>query len=332
MNLDDAKSALSHIDADDRDLWVKMCFAIKSEFGDAGFSVWDEWSRTSTRYKRQSAVSTWKQAKAGGRIGIGSLIFTARQCGWRGKTRVVSAAERKERHEKILRERQQEDRKSEWRRKKAAQNTDRLIQASRQEKHPYLKSKGFPDAIGLVVDKSLAAKVINPVEPPELNSDPLVIPLRDAKTNDISTCQLVFADGEKKFLPGGKFGGCVHAIGPRWGRDVWFCEGYATGMSVMAALREIHLSSVRVMCCFSAYNLIEVARGKRGRVIADHDKQSKTTGKRAGHEAAVAIGLPAWMPPHERTDANDYHLQFGLSALTKELREFYLRSKSKCRA
>ena len=45
-------AALQFIPADERSVWVNMAMAIKSEFGDAGFAIWDDWSQTAhTQYQ-----------------------------------------------------------------------------------------------------------------------------------------------------------------------------------------------------------------------------------------------------------------------------------------
>jgi len=43
-------SALSYIDAADRDLWLRMGMAVKSELGEPGFDTWDPWSQTAHNY------------------------------------------------------------------------------------------------------------------------------------------------------------------------------------------------------------------------------------------------------------------------------------------
>jgi putative DNA primase/helicase len=59
-----------------------MACAVKSELGEAGFSVWDNWSKTSDKYNFKDARDTWKSARAGGKITIGTLIGEAKRCGW----------------------------------------------------------------------------------------------------------------------------------------------------------------------------------------------------------------------------------------------------------
>ncbi len=41
---DNIRAALSFIPAYDRDIWLRMGMAIKSELGDEGYSLWAEWS------------------------------------------------------------------------------------------------------------------------------------------------------------------------------------------------------------------------------------------------------------------------------------------------
>ena len=40
------RAALAVIPAEDYGTWVDMAFALKHGMGDAGFEIWDEWSRT----------------------------------------------------------------------------------------------------------------------------------------------------------------------------------------------------------------------------------------------------------------------------------------------
>lgn len=37
--------ALSYVSPDDRELWVRIAMAVKSELGESGFDVWDAWSQ-----------------------------------------------------------------------------------------------------------------------------------------------------------------------------------------------------------------------------------------------------------------------------------------------
>ena len=61
----------------------------------------------------------------------------------------------------------------------------------------------------------------------------------------LSSLQEIDADGTKRNLPGGRMSGASFSIGS--GRLEVLCEGYATGLSVRAALAAIHLPA-RVTC------------------------------------------------------------------------------------
>jgi len=52
------RSALAHMRSDDRDLWVKMGYALK-ELGQTGRGLWLEWSQTSEKYDPKDAAHKW---------------------------------------------------------------------------------------------------------------------------------------------------------------------------------------------------------------------------------------------------------------------------------
>ncbi len=51
---------LSFIPADDREDWIKIGMALKSEFGDSGFSLFEEWSKSSVKYDSNAVKSVWR--------------------------------------------------------------------------------------------------------------------------------------------------------------------------------------------------------------------------------------------------------------------------------
>jgi putative DNA primase/helicase len=82
--MDDIRDALSYIPADDRDLWVRMAMAIKSELGDAGRDLWLDWSSQSERYRPRDALAVWRSIRGEG-VTIGTLIHEAKAHGWKGQ-------------------------------------------------------------------------------------------------------------------------------------------------------------------------------------------------------------------------------------------------------
>ena len=82
------EAALSHIPADDRELWLRIGMAIKSGLGEEGFALWDNWSRSSERYRAPDARTVWRSIDADGSITIGTLFFEAAKYGYiRGASR-----------------------------------------------------------------------------------------------------------------------------------------------------------------------------------------------------------------------------------------------------
>jgi putative DNA primase/helicase len=79
--LQKAERALSYVDASDRSTWIKMGAALKTAFGDQGFSSFDRWSQTANNYNEKSVKSAWKSIQAN-KINIGTLYFTAKQNGF----------------------------------------------------------------------------------------------------------------------------------------------------------------------------------------------------------------------------------------------------------
>ena len=338
---DTLTTALYSIPADDRDTWVQMGMAIKSELGDAGFALWDAWSQRSKRYKPADARAVWRSVKPTGGITIATLYYLAKECGWLGETPArhqPSAEERRLWAEAKRREEAECNRRG----ADAAAKAERmLMQAEYVDPrprnghrnadvpcaHPYLVAKGFPEQGGLVLAGNL------------------LIPMRHYRDyHRLQSVQMIGPDGSKKFLPMGKASEAVYKIGK--GAERYYCEGYATALSVMAALKRLYRDRhSEVWVCFSAGNIPKVALpSRRSMVIADHDwwrcpkkecrakwdyesKRCPSCGSSgvtepAGEKHAKQTGLPYWMPDEPGTDANDFALEHGIGRLAVELRDF----------
>lgn len=76
----DLRSALLHIDPDDRDTWVRVGHALKT-IGDAGLDIWDQWSQRSPKYKAGEIVYRWN-GFAPGNITYKTVFHMAQECGW----------------------------------------------------------------------------------------------------------------------------------------------------------------------------------------------------------------------------------------------------------
>ena len=79
------EEALSFIPADDRDTWLRMAMAIKSEIGEEGFDIWNKWSQQSDSYNSRDAKNVWRSIKSNGGVSIGTLFHEAKANGWHSK-------------------------------------------------------------------------------------------------------------------------------------------------------------------------------------------------------------------------------------------------------
>jgi len=77
-------AALRYVPADDQDIWVEMGMAIKSELGEDGRSIWDDWSKTSSKFESRDQDKRWNAFGRNGRSGItiATLFYRAQQNGW----------------------------------------------------------------------------------------------------------------------------------------------------------------------------------------------------------------------------------------------------------
>lgn len=187
-------------------------------------------------------------------------------------------------------------REHERRQQGAAHHAATLLRTTVPQPHDYLIRKGLPLVDGLV-----------------LPDGALLVPMRSLNTNELQGAQVIRwvpeeMKWDKKMVPGMRAKGAVLRLGSKTALETILCEGYATGLSIEFAARQMRLNA-SVLVCFSDSNMVHVAslltKGRRI-VFADHD----TSG--AGERAARETGLPYCMSPFEGEDANDVHKRGGL--------------------
>lgn len=220
----------------------------------------------------------------------------------------------------------------------AAELAANLLREAKPGPHDYLIRKRLPDAQGMVLEFGgpLRANFAKDVSALQLDGC-LLVPMRDLFTNEIKGLQVIAWDPvalrwEKLMLPGMQAKGAVLRLGPRSAPETIFCEGYATGLSIDAAVRQMRLPA-SVVVCFSTGNLVHAAekltRGRRY-VFADHDdipKPERAKRDRGepfeprgpGELAAIETGLPYCMAPTVGWDANDVHAKGGLMEVCRLL-------------
>lgn len=188
-----------------------------------------------------------------------------------------------------------------------------MLRTTKAGEHNYLHIKGHGDQRGLV-----------------LPDGALMVPMRHWRTNALVGAQIVRwlpeeSRYEKKMLPGMRAKGTVLRLGSAQAPRAWLVEGYATGLSVEAAVRLLRLTDA-VVICFSAGNLINVAGQLGGQVLvcADNDASG------AGERAAVATGKPFVMSSVVGEDANDMHQRAGVFKLAALLMDVTARVEAVC--
>jgi putative DNA primase/helicase len=178
---------------------------------------------------------------------------------------------------------------------KAAQKAGFILQQCQIGYHPYLKSKGFEEEQGNVWKNE--------------NELLLVIPMRVGYK--IVGCQIINEEGGKKFLFGQRTSGAAFIFDNR-GPNI-LCEGYATALSIRAAMKALK-RRYTLHVCFSAGNLAKVAATlPKGFVVCDNDAS------RTGENTAIKTAFPYWMSDTVGEDFNDYHRRVGLFKASQSL-------------
>ena len=298
------QSALAFISADDRQTWIETGMALKSELGEDGFELWNGWSQQSKSYQPAAALSSWRSFRGAG-ISIGSLIHNARSAGWKDddnhqkpsatqiQARQQAANERaSQQGQERAREQQQAAKKAAW-----------IMHQCVTEKHAYLHSKGFIEAVGQVWW-------------PDPKQNLLCIPLRVGQA--LVGVQMIDREGGKKYLTGQQTSGAEYQISNNGrGAEDWWCEGFATGLSLRDCLSALRLR-YRIHITFSAGNLKSMAT--HGYVVADRDESL------TGEKAAQATSLPYLLPPVG--DFNDWHRAEGTFKVSQALRKWIVEQET----
>jgi phage/plasmid primase-like uncharacterized protein len=184
---------------------------------------------------------------------------------------------------------------------RVAERAETSLKAATALLHPYFSIKGFPEEKGLVID------------------DKLLIPMRNVSNNKLQGYQSIRWDAserkyEKKMLYGMRSRNAVFFLGERTAKEKWLVEGFATGLTVRAALKSVGITAA-VVVCFSASNMAQVADQLSGKrfIFADNDDSG------TGQKAAAETGLPWTMSDIVGEDANDLQQSGGLFAVVGKI-------------
>ncbi|MEM6812507.1 MAG: AAA family ATPase [Pseudomonadota bacterium] len=81
-DLENVRNALEFVSSDDRSTWIDFGIALKNDFDEDGFEVWDDWSRQSSKYVNGECEEKWKEFSGKGDIHIASIFYLAKKNGY----------------------------------------------------------------------------------------------------------------------------------------------------------------------------------------------------------------------------------------------------------
>ena len=327
------REALQFIPANDRDTWLKMGMAVKSELGDSGFAVWELWSQQADTYNAKDARDVWKSIRINGKITAGTLFHEARANGWRddGPHRKPTPEELAERQRINTERAAQEEARTASERAEAAKKSAAVWKAASEAKadHPYLVRKQVSPVATLREIDAVAVAVILGYAPKSsgesLAGRLLVAPVKLG--DGLSTLELIDETGRKSAVYGGAKSGGYWAAQP-------LSDDVATlliGEGVATVLTARESSGHPAISALSAGNLPAVAKAMRTLypatalvILAD---LVKATGAPDPHavEAARSVGGRVAIPdfganrPDGATDFNDMAVLAGVDAVKRAI-------------
>ncbi len=336
-DLDRIREALQFIDPSDRETWLRMGMAIKSELADTGFDLWEAWSLQAESFNTKDARDVWKSIRAGGKVTIGTLFYEAKANGWRddGMHQKPTPEELAERRRIAAERAAQEEAEIARERADTAKKAAAILKAAAEAKadHPYLSRKRVsPVATLREIDAGAAVAILG--YPPKSGGDQLagrllVVPVKQG--DGISTLELIDGDKRKAALAGrgSKVGGywATERLpdGDGNGLTLLIGEGVATGLSASEATGHPAIAAL------SSGNLPAVAKAMRERypaaalvILAD---LVKATGEPDPHaiEAAKVGGGRTAIPDFgsdrdpDMTDMNDMAVICGPEAVARAI-------------
>lgn len=248
LDLRTAEGMLTFVDGcEDRETWVSIGMALKSEFGDVAFDAWDRWSQNAANYSAPACRSSWRGFKArNGGYTVGTLIKLAKDGGYRFDSSDQPEPDMAE----LARRRAERAQRQAAEARAREQLAMTASQRAHAEWHAALRtgSSAYAQRKGIDAPEScryLSAEQGGGLVVPMLRYD---LPREQA----LKGVQVIRDDGSKKFTYGMAKPGTACRLGlPVVGEPVFVCEGYATGMSIRMALERRY----PVFVAFDAYNL-----------------------------------------------------------------------------
>ncbi len=331
---DRIREALQFIQTSGHEERFRIGCMVKSELGDTGRDLWDEW-----RDGRgdDEAASVWKSISETGPLKIGTLFHEAKQNGWRddGLYQKPTPEELAERRRIAADRAAKEEAEIARERADAAKKAAAILKVATEAKadHPYLSRKRVsPVATLREIDAGAAAAILG--YSPKSGGDALagrllLVPVKQG--DGISTLELIDGEGRKAALAGrgSKVGGywATRRLpdGDGAGLILLIGEGVATVLSASAATGHPGIAAL------SSGNLPTVAKAMRERyraaalvILADLVKATGEPDYHAIEAAKVGAGRTAipdfgtYRDP-DMTDMNDLFILGGPEAVASAI-------------
>lgn len=324
------EAALAAIPPDiGREQWWRIGAAIKHELGDAGFDVFDAWSRGADSYIATDARDTWRSLAPGGGITIATLYSIAKRYGFDLTGQAWPALDDAQQMERrAARDAQTKKAAAERVTKQCEASTLALAvwekAAPARNDHPYLARKGL--AATPMLREIGAAKLrkllgyMPKASGKELSGPVLVA--RIERAGQLTSLEMIDGDGRKSALAGGaKAGGYWLAAQPTGQTQrIAIAEGMASAQTHQQVFDG---GTDAAIAALSASNLPAVAKAMRAAwpdaAILIHGELGNGSAKAL--EAAQAGGALLAMPdfgdnrPEGATDINDLLVLRGADAV-----------------
>ena len=333
-DIDRIREALQFIPTGGHDERFRIGCMVKSELGDTGRDLWDEW-----RDGRgdDEAASVWKSISETGALKIGTLFHEAKAKGWRddGGYQKPTSEELAERKHIAAERAAKEEAEIARERADTAKKAAAILKAATEAKadHPYLSRKRVsPVATLREIDAGAAAAILGYA--PKSGGDLLtgrllVVPVKQG--DGLSTLELIDGDKRKAALAGrgSKVGGywATERLpdGDGAGLALLIGEGVATVLSASET------SGHPAIAALSSGNLPAVAKAMRERypaaalvILADLVKATGEPDPHAIESAKVGAGRTA-IPDFgsdrdpDMTDMNDLFILGGAEAVAQAI-------------
>ena len=232
---------------------------------------------------------------------------------WHDRNGQLSQAEWQRVRQHLQEAKRERERVEKERQKKGRETADWILKRAKplSASHPYL-----------------AAKRVQTYREAREYRGTIALPLRDI-TGDLHSFQFIGANGEKRFLRGGRVQGCFFTLADKADGPVVICEGYATGASIHEA------TGHAAICAMNCGNMLAVSKATREFwpqreiiIAADNDQWTEAPRKNPGvidaTAAAKSIRARLIVPQFKDTatkptDFNDLAALEGLPAVKQQI-------------